>query len=145
MITNASQKLINHNNGIEGNTEEANNIKMSAEFRESSYTRNGWDGEVTLDGFKLRIKRKDCNDVTAKYIRNVLKKHEIYNKVEITQDETFIEFEMWIFGEWDICRSVMQLEKSLYDTKEKMQEMLKVFEIDSFELIGLFYYAPAIR
>ena len=142
MIAMITNELINKNSGVEVNVKEANKIKMSFELREDSYTKDESDGEVTFEGFKLIISKKECNKATVKYITNALKVDGIYNEVEITQDKNFVEFEVWIYDGHDWCSSVSQLEKSLYNTKEKMQAMLKIFEIGSFELIGLFYYAP---
>lgn len=142
MLTNTSEKLMNQNSYIEVNVEEVNRIKMSAEFSEAQYTRNGWGGEVIYEGFKIIISREKYNEEKSRYILNMLKNDQIYDTVEITQDNNYIQFTMWIDDDRDWCKSVRELEGSLYKTKEKMQAMLKIFNIESFELIGLFYYAP---
>lgn len=145
MIANELRKSLDKNSNAEVSMKEENRIKMTFELREGSYTRDECDGEVTFEGFKLRISGNECNEATAKYIANALRASGIYNKVEITQDHNYIEFEAWIFGEWDVCKSVKQLETSLYNKREEVQIMLKIFEIYSFELIGLFYYTPSFN
>lgn len=143
MVSNAVENLINQNVDVKEYEKEKKNIKISAEIHSSSYTRNEWDGCMTLDGYKLNISKDCCGDKEAKYINNALKNINGYSKILSRELDNYYQFEIVYLDCWPNFTKINQLEEELFNIKEEIKLTLKIFNINSFELIGLLYYSPS--
>ena len=70
MLSNTVENLVNKN--VDVKHYEKEDIKISVEFHSSSYTRNDWDGCMTLDSYKINISKDICGEKEAIYIKNAL-------------------------------------------------------------------------
>lgn len=143
MVSNAVENLRNQNVNIEEYEKENKNIQLGLKLKSSSYTRYKWDGGVTLDGYKLNISKDYCSEKEANYISNALKSLNSYSKILLREVNNSYEFEIIYLDCWDSFRRIDEIEEALFNLKEEIKSILKIFDISSFELIGLLYYAPS--
>ncbi|WP_046058516.1 MULTISPECIES: hypothetical protein [unclassified Clostridium] len=143
MVSNAVENLVNQNIDVKEYEREKKDIKIGVEFHSSSYTRNEWDGCMTLDAYKINISKDYCGEKEANYINNALKNINNYSKISLGEVNDFYEFKVVYLDCWDNFRTIDRLEESLFNLKEEIKSILKIFDITSFELIGLLYYSPA--
>lgn len=141
MVSNVAKNLVNQN--VDVKEYEKEDIKIGVEFHSSSYTRNDWDGCMTLDSYKINISKDNCGEKEAIYIKNALNNINNYTKVLLREVNNCYEFEVVYLDCWDNFRTIDGLEEALFNIKEEIKVILKIFHITSFELIGLLYYSPA--
>lgn len=143
MISNAVENLVNQNINVDEYEKENKDIKIGVEFHSSSYTRNEWDGCMTLDSYKINISKDYCADKEANYINNSLKAINSYSKILLREVNNCYEFEVVYLDCWPNFTKIIELEEELFNLKEEIKSILKIFDITSFELIGLLYYSPS--
>lgn len=143
MVSNAVENLVNQNVDVKEYEKEKKNIKISAEFHSSSYTRNDWDGCMTLDGYKLNISKDCCGNKELNYINNALKNLNSDSKILPREFDNYYQFEIVYLDCWPNFTKINQLEEELFNLKEGIKSIVKIFDIISFELIGLLYYSPS--
>lgn len=121
MVQNAVENLRNQNVNIEEYEKDKKDIKIGFEVHSSSYTRNGWDGYMTLDGYKLNISKDYCGEKEANYINNALKNINSYSKISLGEVNDCYEFE------------VVYLD--CYDVNEEKKYIINPREAESVKLI----------
>lgn len=141
MVSNAVENLVNKD--VDVKEDEKENIKMGVEFHSESYDRNDWDGCMTFESYKINISKDICGEKEAIYIKNALNNINDYTKILLREVNNFYEFEVVYLDCRDNFRTIDRLEEALFNIKEETKVILKIFDITSFELIGLLYYTPA--
>lgn len=141
MVSNAVENLRNQNVDLEECKKE--DIKIGVEFHSGSYTRDDWDVGMTLESYKINISKDNCGEKEAIYIKNALNNINNYTKILLREVNNCYEFEVVYLDCWDNFRTLDRLEEVLFNIKEEIKVILKIFDITSFELIGLLYYTPA--
>lgn len=144
MPSNAVENLRYHDIEMRDYEKEIKKIKISTEFISSGYTRYGWDGGMNIEAFKISISKKCCGNKEVKYIVNTLRNIDNYCKVEVSDNNGFYEFSVLLETCYGNFYQVKEVDKALFDIKEEIKIILKVFSISSFELIGMLYYAPSV-
>ena len=98
---------------------------------------------MTLESYKIDISKDNCGEKEAIYIKNALNNINNYTKILLREVNNCYEFEVVYLDCWDNFRTLDRLEEVLFNIKGEIKVILKIFDITSFELIGLLYYTPA--
>lgn len=146
MPSNAVENLRYHDIEMRDYEKEIKKIKISTELISSGYTRYGWDGGMNIEAFKISISKKYCGNKEVKYIVNTLRNINNYCKVEVSENgnNDFYEINVLLQACYGNFYKVKEVDKALFDIKEEIKVILKVFGISSFQLTGMLYYAPTV-
>lgn len=144
MAANAIENLRYQNIEMRDYEKEIKKIRIITEFISSGYTRYGWDGGMNIEAFKININKKYCGNKEVKYIVNTLRNIENYCKVEVGENDGFYEISVMLENCYGNFYQIKEVDNALFDIKEEIKVILKVFGISSFELTGMLYYAPTV-
>ncbi|WP_455795524.1 hypothetical protein [Clostridium butyricum] len=140
MIKNTVKNLRNQGIDEEKYLGDRENIIISARYISDAFTRYGWDYGMAFEGYQIRIPYEDLKSEKIRYISNLFHAKDMMDVSKVEQVNDYVEITIDHTDCIDYCYSIKEQEEMLHNTKEEVKMILKNFDIEKFEIIGLFYY-----